>query len=71
MFRQAMTGKKHVHRSDGDNITIKPKRGTSRAYTLDRLQRERHFAVSFRHRVCESPWFEPKREPFSAIYAPW
>ena len=25
---------------NSDNITIKPERGTSRAYTLDRLQRD-------------------------------
>ena len=27
--------------ANSDNITIKPKRGTDRAYTLDRLQRDR------------------------------
>jgi hypothetical protein len=27
--------------ADGDNVTIKPERGNSRAYTLDRLRRER------------------------------
>lgn len=31
---RSMTGKKHVHRSDDDNIMIKPEQGTSRAYTL-------------------------------------
>jgi hypothetical protein len=40
MWRAEITGKKHVHRSDTDNISIKPKHGTSRAYTLDRLKRE-------------------------------
>jgi hypothetical protein len=40
MFREATTGKKHAH-ADGDNITIKPERGTSKAYILDRLKRER------------------------------
>jgi hypothetical protein len=40
-FRRATVGKKHVHKADGDNITMKPERGTSRAYTLDRLERER------------------------------
>lgn len=41
-FRQITTGKKHVHRADdNDNIIIKSHQGTSRAYTLDRLKRER------------------------------
>jgi hypothetical protein len=39
MWRKAMTGKKHVHKADADNISIKPSHGNSRAYTLDRLQR--------------------------------
>jgi hypothetical protein len=32
-------GAKHLH-SDHDNIMIKPEQGTSRSYTLDRLQRQ-------------------------------
>jgi hypothetical protein len=32
---------KSTHRADTDNISIKLKRGTSRAYILDRLGRER------------------------------
>ncbi len=35
-WRAAVTRPKHVH-ADGDSITIKPERGTSRAYTLTRL----------------------------------
>lgn len=41
LWRQATTAEKHVHKADGDNITIKPERGTARAYILDRLTRER------------------------------
>jgi hypothetical protein len=37
MFRQAFTPEKHIHHGDTDNISISY--GTSRAYTLDRLQR--------------------------------
>ena len=40
MWRQAITGAKHVH-ADADIISIKPKHGTSRGYTLARLKRER------------------------------
>ena len=37
-----MTAPKHVHApGDRGNITISPGRGNSRAYTLDRLKRER------------------------------
>ena len=42
-FRKATTagkGRKPKHITNGDNITINPERGTSRAYTLDRLERE-------------------------------
>jgi hypothetical protein len=38
MWRDAVTGAKHVHR-DGDNITISG-RGTNKAYTVSRLRRE-------------------------------
>jgi hypothetical protein len=38
LFRRATTGKKGAHH---DNIMMKSKQGTSRAYTLDRLERER------------------------------
>ena len=38
MWRKAMVGKQGAH---SDNITMRPERGTSLAYTLDRLQRER------------------------------
>lgn len=41
MWREAMVGKKHVRKPDADNISIKPEHGTSLAYTLDRLKRER------------------------------
>jgi hypothetical protein len=46
MWREAITGKKgkrakKVTTDNSDNITIKPKRGTSRAYTLARLKREK------------------------------
>lgn len=41
MWRQATTAEKHLHKADGDNVTISPKRGNSVAYTLDRLSRER------------------------------
>ncbi|MGA7329685.1 MAG: hypothetical protein WBX25_35695 [Rhodomicrobium sp.] len=37
---KATTGEKHLHHSDGSNGTIKPLRGNTRAYTLDRLFRE-------------------------------
>jgi len=40
IWREATTAEKHVH-TDGDNVTIKPERGNKRAYTLDRLKRER------------------------------
>jgi hypothetical protein len=43
MWRQATTGAKHVHHADTDNVSIKPGHGNSRAYTLDRLKRERRF----------------------------
>ena len=36
LYRGEMTGQPHVH-ADHDNIIIKAKQGTSRAYTLDRL----------------------------------
>jgi hypothetical protein len=44
MWREAMTfpkGRppKKVDDKNGDNITIKPKRGTDRSYTLARLKR--------------------------------
>jgi hypothetical protein len=39
-FESAIIGKKHVHRPDTDNISIKPEHGTSKAYTLRRLKRE-------------------------------
>ena len=38
-YRNATTGKPHIH-DDGSNITIKHDRGTTTAYTLDRLNRE-------------------------------
>lgn len=42
LLRQATTNPKHVHTPDANNISInEPKHGTSRAYTLDRLTRER------------------------------
>lgn len=42
LLRQATTNPKHVHVSDANNISIrKPAHGTSKAYTLDRLTRER------------------------------
>ena len=42
MWREAMTGEKHKHKQpDGDNITIKPERGTSREYTASRLMKQR------------------------------
>ena len=52
LFRQVTVGKKHVHKADGDNVTIRDGRGNSRAYTLDRLQRERPdlFAALSLHR---------------------
>ena len=41
-WRNAVTASKHVHHSDSDNITIiKDGRGTSRSYTVSRLERER------------------------------
>jgi len=39
MWRDAVTGAKHVHR-DSDNIPITDGRGTSRSYTVSRLRRE-------------------------------
>lgn len=46
MWREATVGKHGGDRKSkdvikSDNITLDPKRGTSRAYTLDRLKRER------------------------------
>jgi hypothetical protein len=42
LFREATTAPCHVKRGDdNDNIILKPEQGTSRAYTLDRLSRER------------------------------
>lgn len=42
MWRSEMTGEPHRHKPDSDNITIKTDgRGTSRSYTVSRLQRER------------------------------
>lgn len=38
LFREATTAPSHVH--DSYNVTIRPKRGHGRAYTLDRLHRE-------------------------------
>jgi hypothetical protein len=40
LWREATVGEKHVHRTDDDNIIIKPTLGTSRSYTLSRLKRE-------------------------------
>jgi hypothetical protein len=40
MWRRETTAPKHMHH-DGSNRTIKPIRGTTLAYTLDRLKRER------------------------------
>jgi hypothetical protein len=41
LFREATTAPKHKHADDSDNVTIsEPKRGNSKAYTLDRLHRE-------------------------------
>jgi hypothetical protein len=37
-WRKAITPPKHIHHDDSSNRTI---RGTTRAYTLDRLERER------------------------------
>lgn len=39
LFRAATTRPKHKHHDDGDNITIKPRRGTDRSYTLTRLRK--------------------------------
>jgi len=42
LWRKATTGKRHVHKADdNNNVIIKPRQGNSRAYTLDRLKRER------------------------------
>lgn len=42
LLRQVTTNAKHVHVADSDNVTISnPTRGNTRAYTLDRLTRER------------------------------
>jgi hypothetical protein len=41
LWREATTGQRHIHRADTDNISITLKHGTSVAYTLDRLKRER------------------------------
>jgi hypothetical protein len=43
MWREATTGKRGrpAKADNSDNVTIKPERGNSRAYTLDRLKRER------------------------------
>jgi len=38
LFRKATTAPPHKH-LDSDNVTIKPRRGNSRAYRLTRLQR--------------------------------
>jgi hypothetical protein len=40
MFRKAMTAPKHVH-ADASNRSIKPRHGTTAAYTLARLMEER------------------------------
>lgn len=40
MWREEMTNEPHKHLSDGDNITIKPERGTGKSYTVSRLKRE-------------------------------
>jgi hypothetical protein len=43
LFHQAITRKRgtNQHSEDTDNISILPTHGTSRTYTLDRLNRER------------------------------
>src|SRR5208337_3788711 len=46
LWREATTAPKHLHKrkgasDDADNISIKPKHGTSRAYLLSRLKKER------------------------------
>jgi hypothetical protein len=41
MFRRAMTAPVGKPGHNSGNVTIKPERGTSRAYILDRPQRER------------------------------
>ena len=40
MWREEMTNEPHKHLDEGDNITIKPERGTGKAYTVSRLKRE-------------------------------
>jgi hypothetical protein len=41
MLRKAVVAPKHKHRVDNDNIINKPGQGTSRSYTLSRLQKHR------------------------------
>lgn len=41
LLRQVTTRPKHIHASDNDNVMINAGQGNARAYTLDRLSRER------------------------------
>jgi hypothetical protein len=41
MLRKAVVAPKHLHRGDADNISIRDGHGTSKAYTLSRLQQQR------------------------------
>jgi hypothetical protein len=39
-WRKAVTAQKHVHKDDAYNVSIIPKHGNSRAYTIARLERD-------------------------------
>ncbi len=41
MRREEMTGEKHKHKADADNVSIKPEHGNSREYTVSRLRNQR------------------------------
>lgn len=63
----------HVHH-DGDNVTIKPQRGNSRAYTVDRLSRDAPELYEAVKRREMSPYaaaieagFRKRPQPFDQI----
>jgi len=81
LWREAMTPAKHKRHApgvDGDNITISHERGTSRAYTLSRLKRDRPdlFALVTAgtlsaHRAAITAGFRTEKTPIEHVEHWW
>jgi hypothetical protein len=65
-WRVATTAPKHMHH-DGDIVTIKPERGNSLAYTLDRLYQNK--ALAGGPRLIEMACSHPSRLPSTFLKA--